>query len=470
MPVIVFCPMEIERKAVARELRGAGLPDTRVVQTGIGKDAIVRAAKAEFDRAAPGTLFVLAGACGGLSHTTDVPPIARVIDEHGAQWTPRTADPRGVTLIAVDHVVATPRDKRALAERTGAAIVDMETHAFAAACEAAGVPWTVVRGVSDTPDETLPAEVINWVRPDGGTYAARAAIGLLTKPSLVPHIIGVVRRANRVLPQVGRRGAAIAQEWGGSPAAPASTPPHTAPVTPLPLPTAVPLVIFFGGTFDPPHTAHIDLPQQVRAQVESRDHLGSNAWLVYVPAARSPHKTDIPAATDAQRLDMLRLALAGVERATVWTDELDRAVAPDQPSYTVDTLARARDWLNRTGSTHTRLRLLIGADQAAAFHRWREPRRIIELAEPIVMGRGDGDTSADTILQSLRATGFWSDAELEQWRGRIIPIVPNPASATAIRRALADGRPADAAAMLPPAVLGYITSHRLYAAAAAQQA
>ena len=38
--VVVFCPMRIERLHVERVLRGAGLAEVRVVQTGIGKDAV----------------------------------------------------------------------------------------------------------------------------------------------------------------------------------------------------------------------------------------------------------------------------------------------------------------------------------------------------------------------------------------------------------------------------------------------
>jgi hypothetical protein len=204
--------MRVERSHVEHALCAAGLGDVRVVQTGIGKDALVRAiARAG---SGPGAcLFVLAGACGGLGHGEDVPPIARVVDEHGRTWTPWGAEKNGAALAAVDHIVSTPADKQALAERTGASIVDMESHAFAARCEEMGIAWSVVRGVSDTPDETLPHEVLGWITPEGDTRTGRAMLDMVRRPSLVPHIVGVMRRSNRVLPLVGKRVVEIIRRW-----------------------------------------------------------------------------------------------------------------------------------------------------------------------------------------------------------------------------------------------------------------
>ena len=206
--VIVFCPMRIERDHVRRALQREGHGAIRLVQTGIGQDAVLRALDAESP-----ALAILAGACGGLVMGDDVPPIARVVDEHGRTWTPWGADVRGVTLAAVDRIVSTPAAKLALAAHTGATIVDMESHAFAAACEHRSIAWTVVRGVSDTPEETLPGEVMGWITPQGDTRAGRAALDMLRRPSLIGHIVGVLRRSNRVLPLVGRRVVEVVRAW-----------------------------------------------------------------------------------------------------------------------------------------------------------------------------------------------------------------------------------------------------------------
>lgn len=82
----------------------------------------------------------------------------------------------------------------------------------------------------------------------------------------------------------------------------------------------MPAVLLMGGTFDPPHVAHV-----AQARSALRRAMAPGAWLVLVPAARSPLKRGGPGARDRDRVAMLRAAFAGVGRATVWTDELDRA-------------------------------------------------------------------------------------------------------------------------------------------------
>lgn len=202
--ILILCPMEIERRAVALELRSAKVT-AHVARTGIGSHAILPSVERAAAAPRKPRLVILAGACGGLRPVEDVPPIARVIDEQGREWCGLGMSPIGRTLVGVDRIVASPEDKRALADRTGAALVDMESHAFAAACERLGLAWSVVRGVSDSPEESLPPEVLNWIRPDGTTRSARALADLLLHPRLIPHVIAVLKRSRRVLPLVGKR-------------------------------------------------------------------------------------------------------------------------------------------------------------------------------------------------------------------------------------------------------------------------
>lgn len=214
--------MRIELEHVRRAVQASRLTGVRCVQTGIGRQAVLQAAARVLDETVDTTdaappLLILAGACGGLTAVADVPPIARIVDEHGRSWTPANAEPAGITLVAVDRIVSTPADKAILAKNTGASIVDMESHAFAEFCQSRGVPWAVVRGVSDTPEETLPHEVLEWIAPDGNTRSLRAARDLLLKPRLVPHIVSVVRRSNRVLPQVGRAVVGLVRRFQAAP-------------------------------------------------------------------------------------------------------------------------------------------------------------------------------------------------------------------------------------------------------------
>jgi nicotinate-nucleotide adenylyltransferase len=247
------------------------------------------------------------------------------------------------------------------------------------------------------------------------------------------------------------------------------------PVTPMPIPLDGPsrpkTVIIFGGTFDPPHVGHVELPTRVRSAFEQRAALEQHAtsadtaspgptWLLYVPAARSPHKAGGAVASDADRAQMLRLALGGSPRTSVWTDELDRAEAA-APSYSVETLARARAWLDANGLSDVQLRLLIGADQAVSFHAWREPRRIITLARPLVMIRGEV-ANVEALQARLKQTKFWKRDELAEWNSATVPVGAIDVSATAIRRALAGSDEGLLSRYLAPSVIDYIRTRMLY--------
>lgn len=219
--------------------------------------------------------------------------------------------------------------------------------------------------------------------------------------------------------------------------------------TPLEVPAGIAHVAFFGGTFDPPHVAHVCLADRARVVLETR--LGSPVWLVFVPAARSPHKPHAPTATDGQRVEMLRLAVAGLPRCTIWTDELDRAVS-GEPSYWARTLERA--W-GRLGDRS--IHFIIGADQALNFHRWQGPREMLARAGPLVLPR-EPITTAERLREGLAATGAWSPAELDAWAAAFVPVGPLPAASTEVRDAQGEAFQTP----LHPDVLRYVRAHRLY--------
>lgn len=186
------------RKGVARARAEAA-----VIRTGIGAAAIVAGLERAVRAASSGPpLVILFGVAGALADAPDAPPVDRVTDESGRVWTcsvspPADGDPAHVSVVGVDRLVPTPAEKTALRTRTGALLVDMESHAFAAAASAAGAPFAVVRGVSDGPGHELPAQTLNWVAPDGRSRPGRFVRDVLTSPSLIPTVM-------RTMPQVFR--------------------------------------------------------------------------------------------------------------------------------------------------------------------------------------------------------------------------------------------------------------------------
>lgn len=201
-------------------------------------------------------------------------------------------------------------------------------------------------------------------------------------------------------------------------------------------------ILLFGGSFDPPHRAHLELPQQAAKAI------GADL-IAYIPAGRAPHKLDRVQTDPQHRLAMLRLALAdepGEVPTVALTDEIDRG--PDEPSYTVDTL----ESLHQRIDSEARLRLLIGADQLRIFDSWREPERIITLAEPVVMVRPPDTREA--LVASL------PNEQRDEWANRLVDAAQLEISSTAIRERAAAGEPIDDS--ICKAVADYIDQHGLY--------
>lgn len=199
-------------------------------------------------------------------------------------------------------------------------------------------------------------------------------------------------------------------------------------------------ILIYGGSFDPPHLAHVKLPALAMEAV------GADA-VAYLPAAQTPLKAPLSGTSGRHRLAMLKLALESQPRAQVLTDEIDRG--DEGPNYTIDTLVRLRYRLD----PDTALRLLIGADQLRQFDRWRDWRRVIELAEPLVMVR------PPDLRQSLLA-GLPRDFDRDTWSKRLIDLPLMDISSRDIRGRVARGDPIDK--LVPPKVARYIEAHTLY--------
>lgn len=140
--------------------------------------------------AASGVRVVVVGLAGGLS--SDAPPLSvwtgisvRRPGEAARALSPWPAL-RPAHLISAPQVVPTAAQKRDLREQEQAptpTLVDLETAAYLDACEAAGVSLSVLRVVSDGPEEDLPDSVAGSVRPDGGISVPRVVARAALRPS-----------------------------------------------------------------------------------------------------------------------------------------------------------------------------------------------------------------------------------------------------------------------------------------------
>ena len=192
----------------------------------------------------------------------------------------------------------------------------------------------------------------------------------------------------------------------------------------------------YGGTYSPPHIGHL------RAAEFAIEALKLDRLLL-IPTGVSPHKEMSAGACADDRLQMLRLSAAGVEKAEVSDIEIRR----EGSSYTVDTL-RA---LKETYPEDT-LVLLMGTDMLLSFHAWREPEAILSLAELAVFCRGEKGEKEKLSAQK----------EVLEAMGARVTLLQNPVTAissTDLRRMLVFGC---ADPFLMPGVGDYIREKGLY--------
>jgi nicotinate-nucleotide adenylyltransferase len=199
-----------------------------------------------------------------------------------------------------------------------------------------------------------------------------------------------------------------------------------------------------GGSFDPVHAGHLHVARAAQGA------FGLDR-VVFVPAARPPHKPGRVLASGEHRAAMLRLALAGRPDWSLDTLELERP----GPSYTIDTLRALPE--RQDLAADGELFLLLGFDNLRGLEHWREAREVLLRARPIVVQRGPLDRG---LLEHLRdALGTELARRIE--RG-LLPVAPLEVSSTELRAALAAGQ--DPGEALPPGVLEYVRAHGLYGA------
>ena len=207
------------------------------------------------------------------------------------------------------------------------------------------------------------------------------------------------------------------------------------------------MIGIFGGTFDPVHCGHL------RIALDAREQLGLD-HVRLIPLAHAVHR-DQPETPGTLRLAMLEAAVAG--HAGLQVD--DRELRREGPSYTVDTLASLHAELSDRP-----LCLLLGEDAFAGFPGWRDPERILTLANIAVLQR-PGHALADTA--PLRALlDRHGTRTLDNGRvGQIVvcPVTQLEIASSDIRRRVGSGRSIDF--LTPDAVIALIERHRLYRAA-----
>jgi nicotinate-nucleotide adenylyltransferase len=139
---------------------------------------------------------------------------------------------------------------------------------------------------------------------------------------------------------------------------------------------------------------------------------------------------------------MVKAATEGNDAFEVSELEVER----EGLSYTVDTIRRLR-----SSDPDSRLFLIVGADQLAEFHEWREPEAIARMATVVAVprnGKRPGDMPPVDLGGGRMLELLWLQMERMDH------------SSSDIRRRVREGR--SIRYLVPAAVKKIIENHRLY--------
>ncbi len=188
----------------------------------------------------------------------------------------------------------------------------------------------------------------------------------------------------------------------------------------------------FGGSFNPIHFGHLVVADTIWNEFELDR-------ILFIPANVSPFKTSEPdSARPDHRLRMVQLAVADHPRFSCSDMELRR----EGPSYTVDTLEELSADMPKA-----ELFLLMGGDSLAGFHRWKEPDKILQLAQIIVFARTGSKKEDSSFELASRVLRSRTDLTID-------------VSSTEIRQRISEG--ASFRYRVPNRVWTYINEHSLY--------
>jgi nicotinate-nucleotide adenylyltransferase len=182
-----------------------------------------------------------------------------------------------------------------------------------------------------------------------------------------------------------------------------------------------------GGRFDPPHIAHLIHARLVFEQFRL-------SRILFIPAFTPPHKKAQAAFKDRARMIELAIDADPAFELSLIEEEMNL-------SYTVDTLTK----LGRKFKD-AKFFLIMGGDEFDIFDTWRDPERIKELSEIIVLPRRNKGSKSSN--GSSEGGIHFPD----------LPILE--ISSTSIRNRISQGKPVSM--WVPEAVANYISQKNLY--------
>ncbi len=195
-----------------------------------------------------------------------------------------------------------------------------------------------------------------------------------------------------------------------------------------------------GGTFDPPHLAHLIVAQEAFARLELDR-------VYFVPTGQSPHKQGHIISSAADRRAMVERAIATNPRFALSSVELDR----EGPSYTVETLRRLRAAWGPLAALY----LIVGWDMLLDLPDWYDPAGVVAEATHLVAVHRPGSDPDPDQIDRVRAALPELPPKLI-----VLPVPQLAISASELRMRVASSLPVRY--YVPDSVAQYIADRGLY--------
>lgn len=180
-----------------------------------------------------------------------------------------------------------------------------------------------------------------------------------------------------------------------------------------------------GGTFDPPHSGHLLIANEVLCALKLDE-----IW--FMPNQEPPHKKKTDSVDNDERIHMLHLAIEGNPSFKVETIELERT----GPSYTVETME-----ILTSRYVENQFFFIIGADMIEYLPKWHEIDKLINLVQFVGVERP-------------------SYSQITEYPILYVDVPSMEVSSSLIRERVKQGK--TIRYLLPDSVIRYIEENQLY--------
>ncbi len=198
-------------------------------------------------------------------------------------------------------------------------------------------------------------------------------------------------------------------------------------------------IAIYGGTFNPPHKAHLKIAKQV---------ISANLAdiIIFLPAANPPHKLNDTILAFQHRTEMLKLMVADFAKFIISNIENQRKNLPSYTYVTMNELSKQYP--------NDKLMLLIGEDSLKDLHLWMNANKLVEKWDFIIYPRKESKLSEKILIN------IWGKDNTNKLLKSLTSFPEHNMSSTFIRKQVQNQD--NLKEFLDTQVINYIKTHNLY--------